>query len=87
MADACHRAWTVTGESIWLVRVLRAAQWLLGSNDIALPLYDRDTGATFDGLGNGWVNENSGAESTLAGIATLQVAVATDANPGHVVSH
>jgi hypothetical protein len=74
MADACHRAWLVTGDAVWRVRALRAARWLVGSNDGGLSLYDSNTGATFDGLENGSVNQNCGAESTLAGIATLQVA-------------
>jgi hypothetical protein len=74
MADACHRAWIVTGDAVWRVRALRAARWLMGSNDTGMSLYDPDTGATFDGLHDGSVNENRGAESTLAGIATLQVA-------------
>jgi hypothetical protein len=81
MADACHRAWVVTGDSVWRVRALRAARWLLGDNDGGLSLYNSDIGATFDGLENGSVNQNRGAESTLAGIATLQVAATCDTKP------
>lgn len=87
MADACHRAWEVTGDAVWRVRALRAARWLLGGNDTGMALYNPDTGATFDGLESGSVNENSGAESTLAGIATLQVAASCDMKPRHVVSY
>lgn len=87
MADACHRAWVVTGDGTWRLRALRAAYWLLGGNDSGLSLYDPSTGATFDGLEDGSVNENRGAESTLAGIATLQVAAACDAKPRRDVSH
>jgi len=72
MADACHRAWRMTGDPIWRTRVLRSARWLLGVNDAGLALYDPDTGATYDGLEAASVNENCGAESTLAGIAALQ---------------
>jgi hypothetical protein len=85
MADACHRAWMVTGDSVWRVRALRAARWLVGDNDEGLSLHDPDTGATFDGLENGSVNQNRGAESTLAGIATLQVAAMCDTKPPHPV--
>jgi hypothetical protein len=74
MAEACHRAWTVTGDDAWRVRTIRAAQWLTGHNDTGLVLYDQETGATCDGLMEHAVNENRGAESTLAGIAVLQVA-------------
>lgn len=87
MADACHRAWEVTGDAVWRVRALRAARWLLGSNDAGLALYDPDTGATFDGLEEGSVNENCGAESTLAGIATLQVAASCDTKPRHTIPY
>lgn len=73
MADACHRAWAVTGEPAWRRRALQAGRWLLGKNDKNAVLYDIDTGATFDGLTPDGVNENQGAESTLAGIGALQV--------------
>lgn len=81
MADACHRAWVVTGEERWRIRALRAARWLLGHNDANLSMYDRETGATFDGLEDGAVNQNRGAESTLAGIGTLQIAALVAAPP------
>ena len=72
MADACYRAWSLTGASLWRRRGLRAAQWLLGANDGDATLYDTETGGTYDGLTPQGVNTNRGAESTLAGIGTLQ---------------
>ncbi|RPI24699.1 MAG: hypothetical protein EHM57_02430 [Actinobacteria bacterium] len=74
MAEACFRAWTVTGDGVWRMRAIRAVWWLLGRNDTGMVLYDRVTGATGDGLMEHSVNENQGAESTLAGIAALQIA-------------
>ena len=74
MADACFRAWSVTGDPVWRVQAIGAAQWLLGRNDTGMVLYDRETGGTCDGLMEHSVNENRGAESTLAGITALQVA-------------
>ena len=74
MADAAHLAWSVTGDGIWRVRALRAGRWLTGYNDTGMALYDAATGATRDGLEEHSANENRGAESTLAGIGTLQVA-------------
>ncbi len=74
MAEACHRAWMVTGDAEWRVRAIRAVSWFLGRNDAGLELYDSGTGATYDGLMENSVNRNRGAESTLAGIAALQVA-------------
>jgi hypothetical protein len=74
MAEACLRAWGITGDPVWQARAIDAGRWLLGHNDIGLALYDPATGATGDGLMEDSVNENRGAESTIAGIATLQVA-------------
>lgn len=73
MADAAHRAWTVTGDPAWKRRALQAGRWLLGKNDTSAVLYDTDTGGTFDGLTPDGVNQNQGAESTLAGIGALQI--------------
>ena len=73
MVDACHRAWSATGDDIWRVRLLAAAQWFMGRNDTGMVLYDAATGATGDGLMEGAVNQNRGAESTLAGLASLQL--------------
>ena len=60
MADACYRAWSVTGESRWARRALRAACWLLGNNDKDALLYDAESGGTFDGLTPDGVNLNQG---------------------------
>ncbi len=74
MAEACHRAWTVTGDEQWRARGLRAAQWFLGVNDTGAILYDVASGGTYDGLMADGVNLNQGAESTLSGLAAMQVA-------------
>lgn len=74
MVDACHRAWLLTGQDVWRARALRAAWWFLGDNDTGVALHDADTGSTGDGLMAEGVNQNRGAESTLAGLSALQVA-------------
>jgi hypothetical protein len=74
MAEACYRAWSITGKSVWRARAIDAAWWFMGKNDTGMVLYDPETGATCDGLMERSVNENRGAESTLAGIAALQIA-------------
>ncbi len=76
MAEACHRAWTITGDDLWRDRGMRAVRWFVGHNDLGAMLYDPDTGGTCDGLMRHGVNQNRGAESTLAGLAALQVAAA-----------
>jgi len=74
MADACARAFDVTGDPAWRERALRAAAWFVGDNDAGVPLYDAASGGSRDGLQPVGVNENEGAESTLALISALQQA-------------
>ena len=74
MADACARAWLLTGDDRWRDRVLMAARWLVGDNDGNTVLYDFDTGGCCDGLTPDGANLNQGAESTLAALSTLQQA-------------
>ena len=74
MAAACYRAWSVTSDAAWKRRAISAAQWFMGRNDTGMVLYDETTGGTCDGLMKRSVNENRGAESTLAGLAALQIA-------------
>jgi hypothetical protein len=80
MAEACHRAWTITGDGVWRVRALRAAGWFVGLNDTRGTLYDEATGGTRDGLMRHGVNENQGAESTLAGLTAIRIAEELDAD-------
>jgi hypothetical protein len=63
---ACITAWRSTGNSAWLREAERAFAWFLGDNDLGQPLYDPLTGGCRDGLLCDRVNENQGAESTLA---------------------
>lgn len=74
LAEAAWRAHRVSGQSHWLDVVAMAAAWFLGDNDGGVPLYDATTGAGFDGLTPEGPNLNRGAESTLAALATLQLA-------------
>lgn len=72
MADACWRAHTITGDSMWLRGVAVAADWFDGINDTGAPMRDHCSGGGFDGLLVDGVNINQGAESTLALISTMQ---------------
>lgn len=76
LADACARAHDLTGEDRWLTGISMAAAWFLGDNDTGTPLYDPESGGGCDGLQRVGRNENQGAESTLALVSTLQLAVA-----------
>lgn len=69
-----------------------AAGWFFGQNPAGTPTYDPATGVTYDGVSaTGEVNRNSGAESTIHGLLTME---ALDADPelagvaraaGHIV--
>jgi hypothetical protein len=72
LADACARAFELTGDLRWLQAVERAAGWFRGANDLGLALLDPMSGGCRDGLEKRGRNENQGAESTLALISTLQ---------------
>jgi hypothetical protein len=72
LADACARAFAVTGDRRWAEGVHLAARWFLGDNDGGIPLADPRSGGGCDGLHDGSRNENQGAESTIALITALQ---------------
>ncbi len=72
MADACDRAYRVTGDADWLAGIEMAARWFDGDNDAATPMWDRMTSGGYDGLHAWGPNLNQGAESTLALVSTLQ---------------
>ncbi len=74
LADACHRARVVTGDSAWQHGVDLAIAWFAGDNDLGAVMWDPDTHGCYDGLTPTGPNLNQGAESTLALIATLQYA-------------
>ncbi len=66
MVSACLEAFRATQDSFWTREARRAFEWFLGRNDLGLPLYDSRTGGCSDGLHADRVNENQGAESSLA---------------------
>ncbi len=72
LADACWRAWTVTGDRRWEQGLILAGDWFLGANDTGVPMVDPVTGGGYDGLEPDGVNLNQGAESTLALVSTMQ---------------
>jgi hypothetical protein len=69
--SACLEALHITGEERWREEAERAFEWFLGRNDLGLPLYDPATGGCHDGLHPNGVNQNQGAESTLAFLLSL----------------
>jgi glycosyltransferase involved in cell wall biosynthesis len=66
MVSACLEAYRHTGEERWRTEALLTFEWFLGRNDLNLSVYDPTTGGCRDGLHPDRLNENQGAESTLA---------------------
>jgi hypothetical protein len=71
MVSACLEAYRMTGEERWHQEAQRAFEWFLGRNDLRQPMYDSKTGGCRDGLHSDRVNQNQGAESTLAFLLAL----------------
>jgi hypothetical protein len=71
MISACVKAYRVTGEERWRKDAHWIFDWFLGRNDLGLPLYEPTSGGCYDGLHPTRVNQNQGAESTLAFLLSL----------------
>jgi glycosyltransferase involved in cell wall biosynthesis len=71
MVSACLEAHRITRKKYWQLEARRAFEWFLGRNDLHIPLYDPTTGGCRDGLHPDRLNENQGAESTLAFLQSL----------------
>ncbi len=66
MVSACLEAYSVTQDTFWSTAARRCFEWFLGRNDLGLPLYDSTTGGCRDALLQDHLNQNQGAESSLA---------------------
>jgi glycosyltransferase involved in cell wall biosynthesis len=66
LVEAELAAFAVTHQAEHGIRAIRAFEWFLGRNRLQKPLYDFATGGCSDGLGSDALNDNEGAESTLA---------------------
>src|SRR5437879_5064310 len=71
MVSACLEAYRATSDVWWYEQAQRAFDWFIGWNDLGLELYHPETGEGGDGLHVDRVNENQGAESTLAFLLSL----------------
>ena len=71
MVEACVEAYNLTREKAWFDKAVMCFNWFLGHNDLNLPLYDPITGGCRDGLMADGINQNEGAESSLAWLLSL----------------
>lgn len=66
MVCALATATRVTGKAAYKERMYEAFNWFLGDNSLEQVVYDRATGGCYDGVGEGHINLNQGAESTTS---------------------
>jgi hypothetical protein len=71
MVSAAIEAYRATNDYFWLDQARLAFEWFTGRNDLGLPVCDDSSGACCDGLHADRVNQNQGAESTLAFLLAL----------------
>jgi len=71
MVEACVEAFKVTRCQTWFENAVMCFNWFLGHNDLNMPLYDPKTGGCRDGLMADGINQNQGAESSLAWLLSL----------------
>jgi len=71
MIEACVEAFNITRDKTWIDNAVMCFNWFLGQNDLNMPLYDPKTGGCRDGLMADGINQNEGAESTLAWLLSL----------------
>lgn len=69
--SACLEAYRATSDLWWYEHAQRAFDWFMGWNDLGAELYTPSTGGCCDGLHVDRVNQNQGAESTLAFLISL----------------
>ena len=71
MIEACVEAFDITRDKFWFNNAVMCFNWFLGLNDLNLPLYNATSGGCRDGLMADGINQNEGAESSLAWLLSL----------------
>ncbi len=61
-----RQAYNITNDKSYLSKLFKSFKWFLGENDLHMSLYNHETHGCFDGLESYGINQNQGAESTLA---------------------
>jgi hypothetical protein len=60
-----------TGDSRYAEQADLAREWFHGRNAARRPMYDREQGLVHDGIDDGEINPNAGAESNIEGALAL----------------
>ena len=71
LLEACIGAYKISKNNAWLTKAMVCFHWFLGYNDMHQPLYNPQSGGCRDGLQSNGINQNEGAESTLAWLQSL----------------
>ena len=71
MISACLEAYRATSDIWWYEHAQRVFDWFLGWNDLGVEVYSPSTGGCRDALHVDRVNQNQGAESSLAFLLSL----------------
>ncbi len=71
LIDACHKAYQLTKDTVWIDRISMTFSWYLGNNERQEPMCDFSNGGCFDGLNSTMINQNQGAESTISWLLAL----------------
>jgi hypothetical protein len=66
MVETAALAYKLTRSKVYETTLRQALGWFFGMNAKSVRLYDDSTGACYDGINQVGLNENQGAESTLA---------------------
>jgi hypothetical protein len=72
MVFAAAEAYKETGQNKYADYAGHLAAWFLGANSSAVIMYDESTGICFDALSATGPNLNSGAESTIEALLSLE---------------
>ncbi|HEX2982363.1 MAG TPA: T9SS type A sorting domain-containing protein [Ignavibacteriales bacterium] len=73
MVFASLKAYEITQDTAYALKAAKLASWFYGKNPAGVRMYNPDNGICYDGInGAAAVNKNSGAESTIEALLTLQ---------------
>ena len=73
MIYACLEAYELTNDSAYAFKAVEISKWFFGKNIAATQMYYPSTGRCFDGINSDIdINKNSGAESTIEALLSIQ---------------
>jgi hypothetical protein len=72
MVFAAIEAYRLTGQQKYADLAGQISAWFLGANDAGKDMYSVSTGRCFDGLSGSGINVNSGGESTIEALLTME---------------